>query len=106
MKPAFAAHHNNVGNVLFKMGRLDEGMAELREALRLDPKLIDALKGLQMTTPFGPVTWRALDHQSTMGAYVGQLGRKGDQGVMVNWRFADGANFLPSNEEVKSLRKE
>jgi len=69
-------------------------------------KLVDALKGLEMTTPFGPIVWRALDHQSTMGAYVGQLARKGDQGMMVNWHFADGARHLPSLEEVKSLRKE
>jgi branched-chain amino acid transport system substrate-binding protein len=41
-----------------------------------------------------------------MGAYVGQFARKGGQGVMVNWRFADGANFQPSIGEVKSLRKE
>jgi branched-chain amino acid transport system substrate-binding protein len=69
-------------------------------------KLIEAMKGLEMSTPFGPIVWRPLDHQSTMGAYVGQFARKGGQGVMVNWRFADGANFLPSSEEVRALRKE
>jgi len=69
-------------------------------------KLIDALKGLQMSTPFGAVQWRAIDHQSTMGAYVGQLARKGGRGVMVNWRYADGAKFQPSDEEIRKLRKE
>jgi branched-chain amino acid transport system substrate-binding protein len=69
-------------------------------------KLVEAMKGLEMSTPFGPIAWRPLDHQSTMGAFVGQLARKGDQGVMVNWRFADGANFLPPIQEVKTLRKE
>jgi branched-chain amino acid transport system substrate-binding protein len=69
-------------------------------------KLVDAMKGLEMQTPFGPIVWRALDHQSTMGAYVGQLARKGGEGTMVNWRFADGARFLPTLEEVRSLRKE
>jgi branched-chain amino acid transport system substrate-binding protein len=69
-------------------------------------KLVDALKGLQMQTPFGPVTWRALDHQSTMGAYVGQLARKDGKGVMVNWRYADGAKYQPSDQEIKALRKE
>jgi branched-chain amino acid transport system substrate-binding protein len=69
-------------------------------------KLIEAMKGLEMPSPFGPIVWRGLDHQSTMGAYVGQLARKGGQGVMVNWRFADGANFLPPFEEVRALRKE
>ncbi len=69
-------------------------------------KLVDAMKGLEMRTPFGPIVWRPRDHQSTMGAYVGQLARKGGEGVMVNWRFADGAQFLPTDEEVKALRKE
>jgi branched-chain amino acid transport system substrate-binding protein len=69
-------------------------------------KLVEAMKGLEMGTPFGPIVWRALDHQSTMGAYVGQLARKGGKGEMVNWRFADGANFQPPFEVIKVLRKE
>jgi len=69
-------------------------------------KLVEALKGLKMGSPFGPIEWRAIDHQSTMGAYVGQLARKGGRGTMVNWRYADGARFQPSDEEVRKLRKE
>ena len=68
-------------------------------------KLIAALKGLRMQTPFGPIVWRAIDHQSTMGAYVGQLARKGGKGVMVNWHYADGAKFQPPDEEVRKLRR-
>ena len=33
------------------------------------------------------------------------LERKG-VGVMVNWRFADGAHFLPPFEEVRAMRKD
>jgi len=69
-------------------------------------KLIAAMKGLKMQTPFGPITWRTLDNQSTMGAYVGRLSNKGGQGVMSGWRYADGALFQPSDEEVNGLRKE
>jgi branched-chain amino acid transport system substrate-binding protein len=69
-------------------------------------KLVAALKGLQMSSPFGAITWRTLDNQSTMGAYVGQLARKDGQGVMVNWRYADGAKFQPADQEVRALRKE
>jgi branched-chain amino acid transport system substrate-binding protein len=79
----------------------------LRKAGSADPeKLVAALKGLQMETPFGPIAYRALDHQSTMGAYVGQLARKGDKGVMVNWRYADGGTFQPSDQEIRALRKD
>jgi len=79
----------------------------LRAAKSADTeKLVDALKGLKMQTPFGPIEWRALDHQSTMGAYVGQLSKKGGQGIMVNWRYADGAGFQPSDQEIRALRKD
>src|SRR3954465_11076900 len=69
-------------------------------------KLAAALAGLKMESPFGPIAWRAIDHQSTMGAYVGQLAKKDGRGVMVNWRYADGARFQPSDEEVRRLRKQ
>jgi branched-chain amino acid transport system substrate-binding protein len=69
-------------------------------------KLVIALKGLRMGTPFGPIEYRALDHQSTMGAYVGRLARRGGEGVMVDWRYADGADYLPPDAVVRALRKE
>src|SRR6267143_1665063 len=79
----------------------------IRKAGALDAdKLIAAFEGLQMETPFGQILWRPLDHQSTMGAYVGQLARKGGQGVMVNWHYAEGAKVQPSDQEVRALRKE
>ncbi len=79
----------------------------LRKAGSTDTeKLVAALKGLRMETPFGPIIYRAVDHQSTMGAYVGQLARKDGKGVMVNWHFADGADYLPSPAEAKLLRKQ
>ena len=83
-------------------------MAEaIRKAKTVETeKLVEALKGLQMRTPFGPVLWRASDHQSTMGAYVGQLARKGGKGMMVNWRYADGAKYQPPDREIRALRKE
>jgi branched-chain amino acid transport system substrate-binding protein len=69
-------------------------------------KLVEALKGLEMQSPFGRIAWRPIDHQSTMGAYVGQLANKGGRGVMVNWHYADGAKYQPSDQEIRALRKE
>jgi branched-chain amino acid transport system substrate-binding protein len=69
-------------------------------------KLVGALKGLKMETPFGSVVWRSIDNQSTMGAYVGQLARKDGKGVMVNWRYVDGAAVQPKDEEIRALRKQ
>jgi branched-chain amino acid transport system substrate-binding protein len=67
-------------------------------------KLVAALNGLTFETPFGNVTFRPLDHQSTMGAYVGRTAVKDGKGVMVDWRYADGKDFLPSDDAVKRLR--
>mgnify|MGYP001020649689 CR=1 FL=1 len=67
-------------------------------------KLIAAFRGLQVATPFGPITYRAQDHQSTMGAYVGRTKNDGGKGVMVDFKYQDGARFQPSDAEVKKLR--
>jgi branched-chain amino acid transport system substrate-binding protein len=67
-------------------------------------KLITAFEGLKVNTPFGPIEYRAIDHQSTMGAFVGKLAQKDGKGIMVDYQYMNGANFLPSDDEVKKLR--
>jgi len=67
-------------------------------------KLISALRGLEWMTPFGPVVFRAADHQSTMGAYVGKLDLRSGKGTMVDWRYADGKDYLPSEAEAAKRR--
>jgi branched-chain amino acid transport system substrate-binding protein len=66
--------------------------------------LVEAFRGLSLSTPFGPILYRALDHQSTMGAYVGRTAVRGGRGVMVDWRYADGAAYLPSDDQVRQWR--
>ncbi len=66
--------------------------------------MIQAMKGLQFGSVFGPVEFRALDHQSTMGAFVGRTVLKDGKGAMVDWRYADGKNYLPPDEVVRTLR--
>jgi branched-chain amino acid transport system substrate-binding protein len=79
-------------NAIKKAGSLDQD------------KLVAAMAGLQVDTPFGPVTYRALDHQSTLGAFVGRIGLRDGKGVMTDWRFVDGKDALPSDAEVKNMR--
>jgi branched-chain amino acid transport system substrate-binding protein len=67
-------------------------------------KLVAAFSGLQMDSPFGKFMFRAEDHQSTMGAFVGKTKNEGGKGVMVDYKYLDGAKYLPSNEQVKKLR--
>ncbi|MEO7159552.1 MAG: ABC transporter substrate-binding protein [Polaromonas sp.] len=79
--------------------------AGIRKANSLDnEKLVVALRGLSFTTPFGPAEFRAIDQQSTLGAYVGKLDRRGNKGMMVQWRYADGKAYLPGDAYVKARR--
>jgi branched-chain amino acid transport system substrate-binding protein len=50
------------------------------------------------------IEYRPIDHQSTMGAYVGQIGVKDGKGYMKNWRFVDGKDALPSDADVQKMR--
>jgi len=80
-------------------------VAAIKKAGSLDQdKLIAAASGLKVLTPFGEVEYRPIDHQSTMGAYVGRLGVKDGKGYMKEWRFVDGKDALPSDAEVKAMR--
>jgi branched-chain amino acid transport system substrate-binding protein len=79
--------------------------AAIRKAKSTDTeKLVAAMKGLAVDTPFGKVTFRAIDHQSTMGAYVGRIAIKDGKGVMVDWKYANGADYLPSDDWVRAHR--
>ena len=79
--------------------------AMLKKAGSTDTEaMVDAMKGLELDTPVGKITYRAIDHQSTMGAYVGRTKLQDGKGVMVDWKYLYGGDFLPSDEEVKKLR--
>ena len=67
-------------------------------------KLIGAFRGLTHMSPFGRITYRAEDHQSTMGAYVGKTKNEGGKGTMVDYVYLDGAKYLPTGAEAKKLR--
>ncbi|MEP6679175.1 MAG: ABC transporter substrate-binding protein [Betaproteobacteria bacterium] len=67
-------------------------------------KLVAAMRNLDVDTPFGKVTFRAIDHQSTMGAYVGRTAVKDGKGVMVDWKYADGKDYQPDDDVVRKMR--
>ena len=66
--------------------------------------LVAAFKGLDVDTPVGKIHFREQDHQSTMGAFVGTTALQDGGGVMVDWVYLDGADYLPSDDEVMKLR--
>ena len=79
--------------------------AGIKKAKSVDTeKLVTAFQGLQLMTPMGKVTYRAQDHQSTMGAFVGKTKLEKGRGVMVDYVYLDGAKYQPSDAEVAKLR--
>jgi branched-chain amino acid transport system substrate-binding protein len=69
-------------------------------------KLLATLQDFKFASVAGPLSIRALDHQSTMGAWVGETTRNGKVGSMNNWQYEDGAKYLFPEAEVRAARKE
>jgi branched-chain amino acid transport system substrate-binding protein len=67
-------------------------------------EMVKAMEGLEFDSPIGPITFRKIDHQATMGAFVGRIALKDGKGVMVNWKYADGKDYLPGDDEVRQMR--
>ena len=108
---SFAASYYKMFNENPKLGSvvgyatMQSIFAGIQKAGSLDnEKLVMAMRGIKFSTPFGPAQYRAIDQQSTMGAYVGKLDQRGGKGTMVQWRYADGKNYLPTDAYVKARR--
>ncbi|ASM74957.1 MULTISPECIES: ABC transporter substrate-binding protein [Roseobacteraceae] len=67
--------------------------------------LIAAFEGLEIPdTPIGVLSYREIDNQSTMGAYVGTLALQDGKGVMVDWTYNSPDGYMPTDEEIKAMR--
>lgn len=96
--------HPKVGSVV-GYATMQAIFAAIKKAKSTDnEKLVVAMRGLKFSTPFGPAEFRALDQQSTMGAFVGKLDQRGGKGTMVQWRYADGKAYMPTDAYVKARR--
>ncbi len=67
-------------------------------------KLIAAMKDLTFDSVVGPITFRGIDHQSTLGAWVGRTAVVDGKPMMVDWRYAQGAQYFPTDEEIRQMR--
>lgn len=77
----------------------------IRKANSIDSeKLVEAFRGMTVDSPFGPIEYRALDHQSTMGVYVGTSTQRDGKGVMKDFTYISGADLQPSDDEVRAMR--
>jgi branched-chain amino acid transport system substrate-binding protein len=67
-------------------------------------KLVEAFRGLKHDSPAGPIEYRRIDHQGTMGAWVGKTTVRNGKGTMTDFRYVDGAAVQPSDAEVRKMR--
>ena len=63
--------------------------------------VIQAMRGLEIETPLGPVTMRARDHLATLGMHVGKTAIVDGEARLVDWTFYDGADLLINERKVK-----
>ena len=67
--------------------------------------LVAAFEDLKVEgTPIGELSYRAIDNQSTLGAWVGTTALEDGKGVMVDWEYKDPAPYMPSDEDITAMR--
>ncbi|WP_158515160.1 ABC transporter substrate-binding protein [Bordetella sp. H567] len=66
--------------------------------------LAAAFPRLQVPTPFGIIEYRNLDHQSTLGVYLGYTGHADGRLIMDRFVYATGARLQPLDEQIRRLR--
>jgi branched-chain amino acid transport system substrate-binding protein len=108
---AFAKAYQARYNEAPKMGSVvgytlvKSAAAILRKANSTDAeKLIASAEGITFDSPFGRAQFRAIDHQSTLGTFVGRTAQRNNRGVMTEFTYRDGARYLPSDADVKAMR--
>ena len=81
-----------------------KALLEAAPSLETDA-LLETMEGLRIEeSPTGPFLYRPVDNQATMGAYVGKTGLVDGKPTMVDWRYAAGEDYLPSEADALGLR--
>jgi branched-chain amino acid transport system substrate-binding protein len=96
--------HPRIGSLVGYM-TVQSVVAVLEKAGSTDSEAIRAaFADLPVSTPVGDITYRAIDHQSTMGAFVGTIALKDGKGTLVDWSYKNGGDYTLPDEEVMKLR--
>jgi branched-chain amino acid transport system substrate-binding protein len=99
--------HPRLGSLLgYVIARTIGAMLEETKGSTDTEAMIAALETITVDTPAGPIRFRAIDNQSTLGAWVGKTAVEDGRGTMVEWRYLDGADYLIPEEEVRKVRSD
>ncbi len=67
-------------------------------------RLVIAFRGLEVGTPLGTITYRGIDHQSTLGTFVGTTTVRAGRGIVVDHAYIDGKSVMPTDADVRKWR--
>lgn len=80
--------------------------AAIRQAGSADSAgITTALTGLKLDTPVGEIEFRRMDHQATLGVFLG-YSAAGDSPAMDRFVLVPGTRLQPPDEQVRRLRSE
>lgn len=99
--------HPRLGSLLgYAIARTIGAMLTETQGATDTEAMIAALEKITVDTPAGPIRFRSIDNQSTMGAWVGKIAVEDGRGTMVEWRYLDGADYLIPEDEVRKVRSD
>lgn len=64
----------------------------------------DKLPNFTFQSILGQLTMRSLDHQSTMGAWLGETSVSNGVPKVVNWEYKAAEQYFPADEKIKGMR--
>jgi branched-chain amino acid transport system substrate-binding protein len=98
--------HPRMGSLLgYSMPYVIKAMIEKAGSTETEA-MIAALEEVEVSTPAGPMRFRDVDNQSTLGTWVGKLALEDGKGTMTDWHYADGEDYLIPREQVLEVRKD
>ncbi|MDF2370688.1 MAG: ABC transporter substrate-binding protein [Rhizobiaceae bacterium] len=66
--------------------------------------VVDAMAGLEVEMPWGTISYRSLDNQSTIGSFLGRTARGENGPVLVDAVYKNGEDYQPTEEMISKWR--
>ncbi|MEM9205191.1 MAG: ABC transporter substrate-binding protein [Pseudomonadota bacterium] len=95
-----------LGSLLgYQVGNLIKAMLEKAGSTDTEAMLA-ALEDLEFDAVVGPAIMRGIDNQATVGIWVGRIAVEGRVGKMIDWTYADGADYMFPEDAVRAARSD
>ncbi|MCB1556958.1 MAG: ABC transporter substrate-binding protein [Alphaproteobacteria bacterium] len=101
-----AKYEDNPGWFAFTGYNMMKSLATAVEKAGTDDmeSIVDAMEGLTFDSTAGPITYRAADHQSNLGLWIGKTAIVDGTPTIVDWTYKSGDLYYPGDDYVKTVR--